>query len=446
MAYDYIFDNLYILSLPPQAQQTIDQTVGGVDAAGNALLYTPNYLAGGGIRNVLLPTGNDPVQSRFATTAFIDDQEVPYSLSWTTSYQRQLDDNWGFELRYLGTRGIHQLSQSRVNRQARVSPEDGRPGLPTFFSAPTQAQLDALTLTLTQINARSNFVPRWQAAGFTNPGSVVGFLSNGNSTYHGASAQLTRRFAKGFQLTSAYTWSHLIDDTTAEVFSTVLSPRRVEDFQNLRRDRADSALDRRHRFITSFIYELPWFRGSNGLTRALLGGWNFSGTYTAESGQKATVLSGTDANGNGDAAADRAIRNPNGVVGTGSDVVALRRTDGQIVGYLAVNPNAEYIRAGAGAASNSARNTLQMPGINNLDFSVFKNFRFGENRRIQLRADLFNAFNHAQFIPGSPNDIQPVQTVGVGLFNTVFSPDFNRADRIFSSNPRVIQLALKLDW
>jgi hypothetical protein len=63
-----------------------------------------------------------------------------------------------------------------------------------------------------------------------------------------------------------------------------------------------------------------------------------------------------------------------------------------------------------------------------------------------LRADLFNAFNHAQFIPGSPNDIQPVATTGVGLFNTVNSPDFNRADRIFSSNPRVIQLALKFDW
>ncbi|MGH9904144.1 MAG: carboxypeptidase regulatory-like domain-containing protein [Pyrinomonadaceae bacterium] len=459
MAYDYIFDNLYILSLPPQAQQTIDVTVGG------PLLYTPGFLAGGGIPNVLINAGNDPVAARAATSAFIDDQEVPYSLTWTTSFQRQFGTNWAFEARYLGTRGIHLLTQNRINRQATVSPEDGRPGLPTFLQRPSQAQIDGLTLTLDEINARSNFVPAFFNAGFTNPGSIVGFLSNGNSTYHGASAQLTRRFADGLQLTAAYTWSHLIDDTTAEVNSTVLSPRRVEDFQNLRRDRADSALDRRHRFVSSFIYELPWFRNhSSGFVRTVLGGFNFSGTFTAESGQKATVLSGIDSNGNGDAAADRAIRNPDGLTGTGSTVTALCRITGDcalpgagpVVGYVADNPNAEYIRAGNGAVSNSARNTLQLPGINNLDFSIFKNFRFGETRRIQLRADFFNAFNHPQYIPGSPNDIQPVNTTAFGQVNTITAATlsltnpalatFNRADRVFPSNPRVIQVGLRYNF
>src|SRR6185295_17712022 len=135
--------------------------------------------------------------------------------------------------------------------------------------------------------------------------------------------------------------------------------------------------------------ELPWFRNHhNGLVRSLLGGFNFAGTFTAESGEKATALSGTDSNLNGDAAADRTIRNPNGVRGTGSGVTALTNTGGQIVGYLANNPNAEYIQAGFGAISNSARNTLQLPGINNLDFSIFKNFPLrGEKRRVQLRAD-----------------------------------------------------------
>ncbi len=450
MAYDYIFDNLYILSLPPQAQQTIDATVGGGNPS-NPFLYTPNFLTSGGIPNVLLPTGNNAAGARAATTAFIADQEVPYSLTWTGSFQRQFGTNWVFETRYLGTRGIHLLTQNRVNRRARVSPEDGRAGLPTFMARPSQTQLDALSLTLTDVNGRSNFLPNWSAAGFTNPASVIGFLSNGNSTYHGASAQVSRRFAEGFQLTGAYTWSHLIDDTTAEVFSTVLSPRRVEDFQNLRRDRADSALDRRHRFVTSFIYELPWLRNhSNGFVRTVLGGFNFSGTYTAESGQKATVLSGIDSNGNGDAAADRTIRNPNGVRGTGSTVTALTNTAGGIVGYLADNPNAEYIRAGAGAASNSARNTLQLPGINNLDFSISKGFKWGESRKISLRADLFNAFNHAQYIPGSPNDVQPVATTAVGQVNTITAANllttFNNADRVFSSNPRVIQLGLKFTF
>ena len=453
MAYDYIFDNLYILSLPPQAQQTIDQT---------GPPYAPNYLANGAIRNVLVPTGGDAAAARAATSAFIDDQDVPYSLTWTGSIQRQFAKNYSVEVRYLGTRGVHLITQNRINRQSKVG--NGLSGLPTFLSAPTQAQLNALTLDLTQINARSNFEPRFQAAGFTNPGSIVGFLSNGNSTYHGASAQLVRRFSDGVQLTAAYTFSHLIDDTTAEVNSTVLSPRRVEDFQNLRTDRADSALDRRHRFVTSFIYEVPFLKNhDNRFVRGIVGGWSLSGTFTAESGEKATVLSGIDSNLNGDAAADRTIRNPNGVRGTGSTVTALCRIAacgtagaGPIVGYLADNPSAEYIRVGNGALSNSARNTMQLPGINNLDFSLFKNFRMGEVRRIQVRADFFNALNHPQYIPGSPNDIQPVNTTAFGQVNTVTAATlslanpavatFNRADRVFFSNPRVIQLALRFDF
>jgi len=445
MAYDYIFDNVYILSLPPQAQQTIDTT---------GPPYAPNFLANGGIPNVLVPAGNDPAAARAATSALLPDQEVPYSLTWTGSFQRQFLNNWSFEARYLGTRGIHLLTQNRINRQVKASAEIG--GLATFLQRPTQAQLDALPLTLTAIQARSNFVPRFTAAGF-GAQSIVGFFSNGNSTYHGASAQVIHRFASGFQMSAAYTWSHLIDDTTAEVFSTVLSPRRVEDFQDLRKDRADSALDRRHRFVTSFIFEVPWFKNyRNDFVRKLLGGFSFSGTYTAEAGEKATVLSGIDSNLNGDSAADRTIRNPNGVRGTGSTVTALTNSAGQVVGYLADNPNAEYIQAGFGAISNSARNTLQLPGINNLDFSVFKNFGMGEKRKIQFRADFFNAFNHPQFIPGSPNDVQPVGTTGVGQVNTVTAANvslanpalatFNRPDRVFSSNPRTIQLALRFDF
>lgn len=453
LAYDYIFDNLYILSLPPQAQQTIDQT---------GPPYAPSYLANGGIRNVLVPTGTNAAAARAATSAWIDDQDVPYSLTWTGSIQRQFAKNYSVEVRYLGTRGIHLLTQNRINRQSKVG--NGLSGLPTFLSAPTQAQLNSLTLDINQINARSNFEPRYLAAGFTNPGSIVGFLSNGNSTYHGGSVQLVRRFAEGLQLTAAYTYSHLIDDTTAEVNTTVLSPRRVEDFQNLRADRADSALDRRQRFVTSFIYEVPFLKNhDNRYVRAIAGGWSLSGTYIAEAGEKATVLSGIDSNLNGDAAADRTIRNPNGVRGTGSTVTALCRIAacgtagaGPIVGYLADNPNAEYIRTGLGAISNSARNTLPLPGINNLDFSLFKNFRMGETRRIQLRADFFNAFNHPQYIPGSPNDVQPVTSVTVGQVNTVTAANlsltnpgaatFNRPDRVFLSNPRVVQLALRFDF
>jgi len=437
MGYDYIFDNLYVLSLPPQSNQTVN-----VDTTA----ALPNFLANGAIPNTPVAVENDPAATRAVTGSFIPDQEVPYSLSWSLSFQRQFLQNWSIETRYLGTRGIHLLTQNRINRQPKASPEIG--GLPTFLQTPSQAQLDALTLTLDDIEARPNYVPRFANAGF-NDANLLGFLSNGNSTYHGASMQLIRRFSEGFQTSAAYTWSHLIDDTTAEVFSTVLSPRRVEDFQNLRAERADSALDRRHRFVVGTIYELPFFRNnSNAFLRTVLGGFTFSGTYTLESGQKATVLSGIDANRNDDAAADRAIRNVNGVRNTASTVSALTNSAGQVVGYVADNSNAEYIQTGLGAVSNSARNTLQLPAINNLDFSIFKNFRMGETRRIQLRADLFNLFNHPQYIPGSPNDVAPIDSVAVGQVNTIFegNTDFNRPQNVFSSNPRVIQVALRFDF
>lgn len=440
LGYDYIFDNLYILSNPPQAQQTID-------IEGSA--ETPGFLAGGGIRNIPTPITNAAV-ARSVTGSYIPDQQVPYSITYSLSIQRQFAKNYAVELRYLGTRGVHLLTQNRINIAPKVSQQLG--GLPTFFSRPTQAQLDALTLNLTQINARPRVLPQYAAAGFTNP--VVGFLSNGNSSYQGGSVQLTKRFSYGLAGSAAYTLSHLIDDSTAEVFSTVLSPRRAENFQNIRSERADSALDRRHRFVTALTYDLPFFQKSeNAFVRAVFGGFSFAGTYTFESGEKATVRSGIDSNLNGDNAGDRTIRNGNGVRNTASTVSALTNTAGQIVGYLADNPNAEYIQAGLGAVTNSGRNTLQLPNTNNLDFSIFKNFRFGEVRKIQLRADLFNASNHPQYIPGSPNDVSPISTTGVAGVNTISTANlqpvngaFFNPSKVFSSNPRVVQLALRFDF
>jgi carboxypeptidase family protein len=460
MGYDYIFDNLWVLSSPPQLQQTRD-----CPDATKSFCHATGFLAAGGIPGGAAPTGT-AAEARAATTSFIPDQEVPYSLTWTGSYQRQFRNDWAFELRYVGTRGIHLITQNRINVLPRVSPEFGLSGLPTYISgAPTQAQIDALpasTLTLAQIQARPGRDPVYTAAGFTS--NIVAFLSNGNSTYHGGSTEVTKRFSNGFQMTAAYTFSHLIDDTTAEVFSTVLSPRRVEDFQNLRRERASSALDHRHRFVTSWIYELPWWKKSNGWTRTMLSGINIAGVYTYETGERITVRSGTDANQNGDSAGDRAILNPGGTEGVGSTVSALLRscahpdpTDptkcldsnaSRTIGYVANNPNAKYIQAGLGAVSTIGRNTFLLPPINNFDISLFKNFRFGESKVIQVRADFFNAFNHPQYVPGSVNTVDPIATTGLTTLNQIapLTTDFLNPGKVLSSNPRVIQMALRFNF
>ena len=301
-------------------------------------------------------------------------------------------------------------------------------------------------MTLADIQARSRFVPAYAQAGF-NGNNIIGFVSNGNSTYHAFSSQLTRRFSRGFLATAAYTWSHNIDDSTAEVFSTVLSPRRAQDFQNIRAERANSILDHRHRLAVSTIYDLPFFaKSQNHFVRTVLGGFSMAGTYSYELGEKATVLSGIDTNLNGDGAADRTIINPNGIKNTASTVAALKNTAGATVGYLANNPNAQYIQAGLGARATAGRNTLQMPSINNIDFSISKDFGITETTKLQFRADFINALNHPQYVAGTPNSVVPINTTAVGNYNTVTSNQFNRPDLIFSSNPRLIQFALRLKF
>ncbi|PWT92332.1 MAG: TonB-dependent receptor [Blastocatellia bacterium] len=456
MAYDVIFDNIPILSLPPQFNQTIDVGQNGPGIPG----VSPNFLKNGGIGPNPLPTGNDPAAARAATTAWIPDQKVPYSISWSLGWQREFNKDWALETRYVGSRGIHLPTQSRLNAQPRVF--NGPGGfLPTFLTAPSQSTIDSLTLTLRQIQARSNILPAFAAAGFN--GNIVTWLPNGNSTYHGGSVQLTRRFTNGFQMSAAYTLSHLIDDSTAEVFSTVLSPRRVQDFQNLRPERATSALNHTHRFAASSLYDLPYFTHSrNFWTRTLLGGVSLAGTLTIESGEYVTVLSGNDANQNGDSAGDRTIINESGNANQASAVVALLKTcpsftpggsctltnAQRTVGYVATNPNARYIQTGNGALSNAGRNTFLSPAIQNVDFSVFKNFAVTETKKIQIGADFFNLFNHPQYVPGSISTVDPINSAAVSQYNTIAQGLSNLfvPSHVFSSHPRLVQLRLRFTF
>jgi Carboxypeptidase regulatory-like domain len=435
IAYDVIVDNLYILSSPPQAQVTVNIP---------ATPVTTGFLANGGIRNVVPATSTSAAAARAATSAWVDDQQVPYAMSYSLSIQRQFLTNWSVEMRYLGTRGVHLPTQNRLNVQPKTTDTIF---LPTYLSKPSQADLDRLTVTLEDtINPRSRFVPAYANAGF-NGANVVAFVSNGSSTYHAFSSQLTRRFTGGFLANAAYTWSHNIDDSTAEVFSTVLSPRRAQDFQNMRAEKANSILDHRHRLAISGIYDLPFFaKSGNRFVRSVFGGFSFAGTYSYESGEHVTVLSGIDSNLNGDAAGDRSIINPNGVKGTSSLVTALTNTAGKTVGYLATVPQAQYIQAGLGARATAGRNTLQMPAINNLDFSLSKDFALTEGTKLQFRADFINGLNHPQYVTGSPNSVVPIATQAVGNINTVGRSQFNQPDLIFSSNPRLIQLALRLKF
>src|SRR5262249_44844615 len=146
----------------------------------------------------------------------------------------------------------------------------------------------------------------------------------GQSIYHGLQAQLKRNFTNNFQMLAAYTWSHLFDNSTADVFSTVLTPRRAQNSQNFAADMSTSALDRRQRLSLEAIYNVPYFKGSsNWFARNLLGNWEIAPQWQLQSPEYFTPQSGVDSNLNGDSAPDRALFNPNGVPGTGSNVTPI---------------------------------------------------------------------------------------------------------------------------
>ena len=160
---------------------------------------------------------------------------------------------------------------------------------------------------------------------------MIGFENYGASNYNGLQTTFSRNFTNGLQFQAAWTWSHAFDNSTADVFSTYLTPRRPQDFQNFAADWSPSAFDRRHRVTLEAIYDLPFFKNSSWAMKNLVGNWQFAPIYTFESPEYATVQSSMDTNGNGDAAGDRAILNPAGVPGTGSDVTPLKNSAGNVL-------------------------------------------------------------------------------------------------------------------
>lgn len=437
MSYDVLYDNIGILSLPPQLSSTVDVTDDGSPGASQ-----PNFLKNGGIRpNASTGARLTAAEARAATSGYVPDQKLPYSIQWNFGIQHVFAKDYTFEARYLGTRGVHLDVQTRINRTGKTSPTFF---LPTYFTQPSQAVLDALPITLPMITARSSFDPRLSGAGFTS--NIVEDSPIGRSSYHGLALQLNRRFSNGLQFIGAYTWSHLIDDSTADFFSTVLSPRRPQFFENQRAELATSALDHRQRFTFTAVYDVPWFKKGNWFLKNALGNLEIAPIFTYESPEMGTVQSQVDSNFNGDSFTDRTVINPAGNQNTGSTVKALTNTAGATVGYLANNPNARYVIAGPGAFANAGRNTLAGRPIDNLDINFLKRFAYKERVKIEFSAQFLNGLNHPQFIPGLLNQINSTSQTGGGVRNylTPGKSNFNNPELAFSSNPRTIQLALKL--
>jgi len=433
--YDVLYDNLGILSAPPQFQQTVDVT--GTAGSG--------FLANGGIPPNASFGALDVDDARANTGGYIPDQKLPYSIQWNFGIQHVFANNYTVEARYVGTRGVHLPVQAQIDRAPIVTASNS---MPLYFSAPSQATLDGLPVTLEGLENTYNNTGAITAPflnnGFFSP--ITAFMPWGNSTYHGLALQVDRRFSRGLTFRGAYTWSHAIDDSTADVFSTVLTPRRAEDSTNLALDKSSSALDRRQRFTLTMVYDVPFYaHSSNYILKNIVGNWEVAPIFTYQTPEYYTVQSGSDANLNGDTAGDRAVINASGTPGTSSDVTSLSNSAGQTVAYLVNNPNAQYIKAPIGVLPNGGRNTLEGRPIDNLDLTLLKRFNFTERFKFEFQAQFLNSLNHPQFIPGALNDIASIGSASAAVRNILLtgSSSFNQQESVFSSNPRTIQLTAK---
>jgi len=444
MANDVIYDNLGLLSQPPQVQQTCDTT--------NFINYAPtsgcnwsfnNFLANGGLPSVP-GTISDPAEARSLTGSYVPNQTLPYSETFTASIQHIFARVYTLEVRWVGTRGLKLPVQTRLNRTTPVTPDRY---LPTYLTAPSQATLDSLPYTLAQLQAIGNLLPAWNAAGF-NASNVVAFEPLGGSRYNSLSVQFSRNFTNGLQFQTAYTWSHLLDNSTADVFSTVLTPRRPQDFQCFNCDYSTSALDRRHRLTLLAVYDLPFFKNDNWFMKNVVGNWQFTPIYTLQAPEYATCQSSVDTNLNGDAAPDRCIYNPAGTPGVGSTSIALKNSQGATVAYVAKNPNAEYIRAGLGSFPNVNRNSIATPWQNNWDFAILKRVNITERQSVEFQFQATNIFNHAQYVPGLISDVQSYGQAGTNQRNMLIptSNTFQQWNSAFSNHPRNVVLALKYNF
>ena len=435
ISYDNTYINLNQNSSPPYYQTTVD-----VDPNNPVT----NFLANGGLKASLTGAAPSVADLRGAVASYTFDQHRPYALTGNLGVQRLLANDYVLEARVVYTKGVHLWNQTRLNRITNITATQN---IPTYLSTPSAATLASLTTTLASLQA----LPTNTLAAYGFPNNIVGYHPWGNSRYVGLALQMTKRYSKNFSYIAAFTWSHAEDDSTATNFSTILSPRRAQDFQNLRAEWASSALDHRIRFTLSPVYDFRPFQNGNFVMKNVLGNWSFAGTYTFQSPEQATVQSGVDSNLNGDAL-DRSIINTAGAANLGSGVTAYNAA-GQvvaagsktIVAYVANNPNARYIQAGLGAFANAGRNTFSLDRTNNFDASMMKRLSITEHKRLEFGAQAFNLFNHSQFVGGYLSDVSSYGTASISRnFLIPGNANFGHYQNYFPSNSRTMQLVARI--
>jgi len=302
---------------------------------------------------------------------------TPYMSQWSFGAQRELWRNSALVLEYTGSHSVH-LDRNYYNNTPLPGPGD--------------------------VTARR-----------PNPlfGQIRTIQDDEIASYQGLSAVLRHRFSDGLQFLASYTWSHTLDvSTDSNNGGQPMNP------YNWRLDYGNSNWDIRHRFVTHYLYELPFFRGSKGILHAALGDWQLSGITTLQSGMPFNVTISTDT---ANTSAHGAYR-PN-LVGTPSANCGSGHLSG-CIGRAAFAIPLQYTYGTAG------RNLLHGPHLFDTDLSVAKNFSISERLRFQFRVEAFNLWNSSEFS-------NPAAVFGTASFGNITSTSIDN---------REIQLAGRLIW
>jgi hypothetical protein len=258
------------------------------------------------------------------------------------------------------------------------------------------------------------------------PGRALGATilvqeSGGNSNYNALWVTGTKRFSKGLQFNTSYTFSKSIDYNSRNNQGLT-----VQDSYNIRGDRGLSDFDARHRWVLSGIYNLP-FKGNR-----LVEGWEISTIVQLQSGNPMNFRT-TNTTPTG-----QATQRPN-VIGTiPTGFFQAPSGSAAQIGYI---PNiGNYLVNPGNVFGNLGRNVVIGPGFSNIDFALVKNTKITERLSWQIRADAFDLLNTANFTQPSLNGAYPLAantTVGVITNGTRFPAGD-------SGSSRQIQLAMKL--
>jgi hypothetical protein len=413
-----------------------------------------------------VPFGN--VSGANNNYAIAQNFKVPYSIQYSAGFQREMPGNFLLDMSYVGRQGRKLFSQADANQVLNFKdPASGQFLLPAFnaiqqqliagtaitpqpwfenqcFAGCTALVASALG-SLVEVGDTSDTIQAMFANGLLNSNVGMGsqfstnaYITNlGSSSYNGMLVSLRKRMSRGLQFDFNYTWSHSIDNQSS-VVNTVFGGL-VCDIQNNRVCRADSDFDIRHLINANWIYELPFGRGrsygknARGVTNALIGGWEVTGIFTARSGLPFNLTTGAFPtsfvlespavlNGNASALQNAIHTTSSGQVQFFSNPTSVFDANNQLAGAVR-NPVGGQI---------GNRNVLRGPGFWNVDLSVIKNFGlpWSEKQRIQLRWEMFNAFNHNSFSLPSTN-----------INSTTFGQITASA-----SSPREMQFAIRFEF